>query len=117
MGGALRALEEKMGLPPIREISKILSGEGGKRIDNILTRLERLSSNPEVLDQVRSLMETIHEMGQTGELEKLDSIIKSLPRGKSGETMIAQLKQIIEGLDGKLEKLSNLAREIMTRED
>lgn len=117
MVGALNKLEEKIGLPPLRDLSKILSGEGGKRIDSILGRLERLSSNPEVLTEVRGLMETIHEMGQSGELEKLDSIIRSLPRGKSGETMIAQLKQILDGLDSKLEKLTNLAKDIMTRED
>lgn len=113
----LQRLEEKMGLPPLREISSILSGDGGKRIETILTKLERLSDNQEVLIQATKLMEMIHAMGKLGELDKLDSILKSLPKGKSGATIVSQVAEILKGLDTKIEKLSTLATNIMSRED
>jgi len=113
----LGRLEEKLGLPSLREVSKILSGEGGKRIEAILGKLEKLTDNHEVLIEATKLMEVIHEMGKAGELDKLESVLKSLPRGKSGVTIIVQLREILTGLDSKIEKLSSLASRIMSRED
>ena len=113
----LPRLEKKLGIPPLQDITKILSGEGGKRIESILLKLDKLSDEQEVLVEVRKLLETIHEMAQSGELDKLDSILKSLPKGKSGATVIAQVKDIIDGLDKKIEKLTQLANNIMARED
>ncbi len=113
----LPRLEKKLGIPPLQDITKILSGEGGKRIESILLKLDKLSDDQEVLVGIRQLLEAIHEMDQTGELDKLDSILKSLPKGKSGATMIAQVKEILDGLDKKIEKLTQLANDIMSRED
>lgn len=113
----LGRFEEKLGLPPLREISNILSGDGGKRIETILGKLEKLGSNQEVLIQATKLMEMIHTMGQLGELDKLDSILKSLPKGKTGANIVSQVAEILKGLDSKIEKLNTLATKIMTRED
>ena len=113
----LGRMEEKLGLPPLREVSKLLSGEGGKRVEAILKKMEKLVDNHEVLIEAAKLMEIIHEMGKTGELDKLDSVLKSLPKGKSGVTIMSQVKEILISLDGKIEKLSRLASNIMSTED
>lgn len=113
----LERLEKKVGLPPLRDISKILSGEGGKRIDTILARLERLSNNQEALVEARKLMEVIHAMGMTGDLERLDSILKNMPHGRAGATLISSLKDMLADLIPKLEKFSALAERIMSARD
>lgn len=115
MGGGLRALEEKIGLPPLREVTKILSGDSSKRIEALLGKLEKLGENRGVLVEAIKLMEMVHAMAQSGELDKLESILKSLPKGKSGENMVAQVKQILDGLEGKIEKLTKLAQDILSK--
>lgn len=113
----LGRLEDKLGLPPIREITKILSGDSGKRIEAIIGKLEKLGNNQETLLAATKLMEMIHAMGQLGELDKLDSILKGLPKGKAGATLVAQLTELLNGLDSKLDKLNSLATKIMSSED
>lgn len=113
----LEKIEKSIGLPSLRSVADILSGENGKRIEAILSKLEKVSGNQEMLANMTKLMELIHAMGISGDLDKLDSILKSLPKGKAGESMVAQLGEIIKGLDTKIDRLSKLAKEIMGQED
>jgi hypothetical protein len=117
VGAALRKFEEKVGLPPLREITSILSGENGKRIDGILSKLLKLSENTEVLREANRLMQTIQEMGRSGDLQTLNSILISLPRGKTGQDILIELNRLIEQLSSKIDKLSELAKKILSKED
>jgi hypothetical protein len=113
----LGRLEQKMGLPSLRDVMKLLSGEGGKRVESILNKLDKLSDDKEVLVEATRLMEVIHEMGKNGELDKLDSVLRSLPKGKAGASLIMQVRELLTGLDSKIERLSDLASTIMSKGD
>lgn len=117
MPPTLKDLERKFGLPPITEVTTLLSGDNGKKINSILAKLDRLAQNKEALREAISLLELVQEMGRTGDLERLDSILSNLPKGKSGQAMLTQVRKLISELSEKLDKLSNLATTLMERED
>lgn len=115
--GILRPLEEKLGLPPLRELTEVFSSDNGKRMDAILSKLIKLSSNQGAFSQATELLKVVQDLGRTGDLERLDSILKSLPKGKSGQAMLTEVKNLINDLDKKLDKVSNLAQSILSREE
>lgn len=113
----LQKFQEKFGLPDLKDVNEILTGEGGKRIDNILGRLENLSSNTEALKGAVDLLKLVKELNDNGGLEKLDSILNKLPKGKNQAATIAELGKLLSGLEGKLEKVANMAQMLLNAED
>ena len=113
----LQKVEEKFGLPKITEVTNLLTGEGGKRIDAILTRLEKLSKNNESLKDAIELLKVVEQLNHSGGLDKLDSVLSKLPKGKNQQTIIVELQKLLSGLDSKLEKISKLAKMILEKEE
>jgi hypothetical protein len=113
----LSKFQEKLGLPDFHEVNEMLTGESGKRIDNILSRLEKLSSNAESLKSAIDLLKIVRDLNGNGGLEKLDSILTKLPRGKNQAATIAELSKLLAGLEAKLDKVADLAKMILNEED
>ena len=116
---AKKAIDEAFGSPKeaLAVMREITSGERGKQLDSILTRITQLSKNGSMITEAVKLLELINELGKSGNLARLDSILKSLPQGKTGQTMLTDARKILEGLSDKLEKLTGLAETIMKAED
>ena len=113
----LQRVEEKFGLPKLAEVTNLLTGEGGKRLDTILTKLERLSSNQGAIKDAIELLKVVEQLNQSGGLDKLDSVLSKLPRGKNQQAIIAELQKLLSGLDSKIDRISNLAKMILEREE
>lgn len=113
----LREFEERFGLPKLTDVTTFLSGDNGKRINSIITKLDRLSQNREALVEAIRLLELVREMGSSGDLERLDSILEALPKGKSGQSMLVEVRKLVSELSEKLDKLSNLATTLLGKED
>jgi hypothetical protein len=55
-------------------------------------------------------------MDNAGTLEKLNELLKLLPKGKTGETLVVELRKAIAELVPRLDKLSALASALMKEE-
>ena len=113
----LKELERRLGLPSLVDVTSLLSGDSGKRIDSILTKLEKLSSNQDALKEAVTLLQLVKELGQTGDLAHLDSILKNIPKGKTGQNMLIEVRHLISEISDKLDKVSNLATTILKSEE
>lgn len=108
-----KQFEERMGLPSLKEVTSLLSGPTGKRIDNLITRLEKLSQDKSTIVQVIELLNLIQQMDNAGTLDKLNELLRNLPRGKSGQALVLELRKAIAELGPRLDKLSDLASTLM----
>ena len=108
----LSEFEEKMGLPSFRQGVDLLAGPTGRRIENILGHVEKLSADPNSVDRIMHTMELlklIQEMDKQGTLARLESLMKALPKGKSGEAMLAKMDSMMKELGPRLDKLVKVA--------
>ena len=95
-----RDIEKKLGLPPVSEISGLLTGEKGKLLDRILLRLERLSKNPNTKDMA-IILDKLKELDERGTLERVDRIFSKLPSLTRGDILkilgkIEKIERIVE---------------------
>lgn len=105
----LKSLEEKLGLPPLKQSLDLVTGPTGKRLEKLLDRLEALSRDGSTLPQVIRLLEIIKDLDSRGTLARLDDVLKGLPKGKQGEALVAQLATLLKELGPRLDKLTHLA--------
>ena len=97
-------LFDKLGLPPLHEVNELLSGESGKRLGQLLTRLEKLSKNDSQLKDAVELLRLVKQLDDSGALGRLLELLREigpLAKGKSGQALLSQLS----GLQGMLDKL------------
>ena len=77
-------------------------------MDRMLDRLEKLSQNG-TLDKLLKLA----ELGQSPQAQQalvhLDSIMKSLPKGKQGDALLTRLISLLEELIPRLDRLERVA--------
>ena len=95
-----RDIEKKLGLPPVSEISGLLTGERGRLLDRILSRLERLSKNPNIKDMT-IIFDKLKELDERGTLERIDRILSKLPSLRRGDILkilerIEKFERIVE---------------------
>ena len=100
----LDSWEKKLGLPSLKAMTSIAIGPTGKRLSSILQRIEKLSGDAQSLGQVLELLKLIQEMDKAGTLERLETVLKALPKGKQAET----LAKTLESLGPRLDKLGAL---------
>lgn len=74
----LDKLERKLGLPKLAEMTSLLSGDSGKRLEGIIGKLEKLSESDKNLQEIATLLNTIERLDQSGALVRLDDILKEL---------------------------------------
>ena len=98
------------GLKTVREI---VGGETGKQLNLLLARVERLSKDTSALPQVLELFKLIERCGQAGYLKELDSVLAHIPKGKSGQALITELRKAINEIVPRIDKLANLAKVLM----
>jgi uncharacterized phage infection (PIP) family protein YhgE len=108
-----KRFEDKLGLPPLQEVTSLLSGPTGKRVDSLITRLEKLSQDKTAITEVLELLKLIQQMDNAGTLDKLNELLKNIPKGKGGQALVSELRQAITQLAPRLDKLSALASALM----
>lgn len=113
----LARLEKQFGLPPLKEITTILSGDNGRQINSILSKLEKISHDQSAIVEAIALLRVVQELGRTGDLERLDSILKNIPHGKEGQELISEVRKLLTDLSEKLDKLSSLATTLLSKGD
>ena len=102
----LEALEKKLGLPPLRELTPLVTGSSGKRLERLLGKLEGLSRNGgESIGQAIELLKIVRDLDQSGGLERLENILSLLPKGKQSQELLEALNDIIAKYGPKIEKL------------
>lgn len=112
-----RRFEDKLGLPPLQEVTSILTGPTGKQLDHLLARVERLSKDSSSLPQILELFKVIERLGQAGYLKELDDVLKHIPKGKEGQTLVVELRKAIDAIVPRLDQLANLAKVLMEKEE
>lgn len=118
MPGLKELLDKTFGPPAegIKTLREFTSGETGKQFERLLARVERISKDTSALPQVLELFKLIERLGQQGYLKELDDILKHIPKGKSGEALVVELRKAVEAIVPRLDKISNLARVLMEKE-
>jgi len=113
--GLKHLLDSTFGPPQegIKVLKELTTGETSRRLDKLLLRVERLSKDSSVIPQIIELLKLIQEMNQTGALDKLISLLQSIPKGKTGQTLVVELRKAINELMPRLDKLSALVSTLM----
>lgn len=116
--GFKKLMDETFGTPAegIKTLREFTSGEAGKQLDHLLARVERLSKDSSSLPQVLELFKLIERCGQAGYLKDLNGILGNIPRGKAGQTMITELRKMVDEVIPRIDKLSSLARVLIEKE-
>jgi len=99
--GVLNSLEKRLGLPPLQEMTELISGSTGKRVESVVCRLEKLSQNGTVLKDTIALLQMIREMDEAGTLQRLLELLKEL-KGKQATEMLARLDRMVSVLGSLL---------------
>jgi len=112
-GKARQQIEEKAGLPPLEDLKSLSSGQAGKRLDSILSKLERLAKeDPEKLREAREFLNLAAELDREGVItdlnQSLDKIIW-LMRSKKAQTVFDQVW-------GRLEEIFPMVRKFVQEE-
>ena len=95
-----REIEKKLGLPNLSLVHDLMTGEKGKQLDRILSRLERLSKNPSTKDVV-IILDRLKELDERGALERVDRILSKIPPLTKGD--ITKILQRLERAERILE--------------
>lgn len=91
-------------LPSLHEVNALINGESGKRLLQILTRLEKLSKADGQMSQAVDLLRLVKELDDSGGLARLLELLRELGplvKGKEAKALMGQLS----GLQGMLDKL------------
>jgi len=116
--GIKKILDETFGPPQegFKVVREITTGETSRRLDRLLLRIERISKDTSNIPQVIELLKLIQEMNQSGALDKLTSLLQAIPKGKTGQTLVTELRKAIAELAPRLDQLSNLAKVLLEKE-
>jgi uncharacterized protein YjgD (DUF1641 family) len=79
----------------------------------LLLRIERISRDSSNLSQVIELLKLVEKMSKDGTLDKLNSILQNIPKGKTGQALITELRKAISEISPRLDKLSALASALL----
>jgi len=117
--GLKQLLDSTFGPPQegIKVLKELTTGETSRRLDKLLLRVERISKDTSAIPQVIELLKLIQEMNRTGALDKLITLLQSIPKGKSGQTLVVELRKAITEIAPRLDKLSNLAKVLLEKEE
>ena len=103
----LDRLEQRLGLPPLKEMSDMMTDEKIKQLGALLAKLDKLSKDTSAIKDMVVLLQLIKELDQQGTLGRLDSLLKELGPITKGQTAA----KLVEKL-GKIEKtISALMKE------
>ena len=113
--GIKKILDETFGTPAegIKTMRELVGGETGKQLNLLLGRVERLSKDTSALPQVLELFKLIERCGQAGYLKDLNGILQNIPKGKTGQALITELRKAINEIVPRIDKLANLAKVLM----
>jgi len=100
--GLKQLLDSTFGPPQegVKVLKELTTGETSRRLDKLLLRVERLSKDSSAIPQVIELLKLIQEMNRTGVLDKLITLLQSIPK-----------------ISPRLDKLSNLAKVLLEKEE
>jgi len=117
--GLKQLLDSTFGPPQegIRILKELTTGETSRRLDKLLLRIERISRDSSNLSQVIELLKLVEKMSKDGTLDKLNSLLQSIPKGKTGQTLVVELRKAITEIAPRLDKLSNLAKVLLKKEE
>lgn len=104
----LKELEKRFGLPPLDKGLGMVAGPMGRRLNTLLTRLEKLAQDKEAIRDVLTLLQLVQELDKAGTLERLNTLLKELGPLTKGKTA----RQFLD----KLEKFERLA-EVLLKEE
>ena len=104
----LDGLEKRLGVPPLKEILSLSTGSVGKRIESILSNLEKLSGDKTTIKEVITLLNLVKELDEQGTLGRLLELLKELKPLTKGKTAVA--------LVGKLDQLEKVIRVLLKEE-
>ncbi|MHA1812894.1 MAG: hypothetical protein ACTSYX_05595, partial [Candidatus Thorarchaeota archaeon] len=62
------------------------------------------------------LLELVRDLGQSGDLERLEAVLKAIPKGKNGQILVKEVRQLIDTLGNKIDKIADLV-EAITSDD
>lgn len=118
MHGMKEILDKTFGPPgeAIKMLREFTSGETGKQLDHLLARVERISKDSSSLPQILELFKVIERLGHAGYLKELDDILSKIPKGKSGQALVSELRKAIDAIVPRLDNISNLAKVLMEKE-
>jgi len=96
----LDRLEQRLGLPPLREVSDIFTESKLKQLNTLLTKLEKLSRDLQMVKELKELLKIVMDLDNKGTLTRLNLLLEELGPLTKGKTAA----KLVEKLD-KLEKL------------
>ena len=97
-------------------LNQLLNSDVIHKLDKLLLQVERISKDSSSLPQVIELLKLIQQMNETGALDKLNKLLQAIPKGKSGEAMVTELRKVITELVPRLDKLSSLVSTLLREE-
>jgi hypothetical protein len=111
-------MDDSFGTPRegIKMLSDLMSGESGKRIDSLLSRLENLSKSSADFPKIIEILKLILELEKSGALGRIDSILMNARAPESrnlAREMMTEIKDLAKLYSPKLDKLIELADSIL----
>jgi len=115
VSGLKKMFDQTFGTPAegLKTLRELTGGETGKQLNLLLARVERLSKDSSALPQVLELFKLIERCGQAGYLKDLNGVLQNIPKGKSGQTMVAELRKMIDEIIPRIDKFASLAKVLM----
>jgi len=96
----LNRIEQKFGLPPLKEFSDLLTEDKVKQLGLLLARAERLAKDKESIQQVIQLLKLLKELDEKGTITRVSKLLEDLSPLTKG--------QVAAKLVGKLDQLEKL---------
>lgn len=100
----IKELENKLGLPPLKETMAFFSGDGVKNLESTLEKvnklaesLSNLSKNTQLLDKVKELIVGLQEMDRQGTIYRMSTLLQDI-KYLSESPKIGELLKRIDSL-------------------
>ncbi len=97
MVALFKALETKLGLPKLDDVVSLASGETGKRVDRIVSKLILLSKDSKGTNDAIALLEIVERLDKQGTLERLIDLLDKigpLTKGKTALLLVQKLEKM-----------------------
>lgn len=101
-------IERRLGLPPLREVSDMLTEDKIKQLSSLLTKLEKLSKDMKTIREMTALLQLIKELDSRGTIARVNELLGNLAPLTKG--------QIAAKLVNKLDRLEKLIT-VLTKEE
>ena len=79
------------------EALKFVNGSSGKRLEDFMSRLEKLTEDPAMVQSATALIQNIIELDKQGGLERLNMVLERIerlgPKFEQGIKLLGVLKQ------------------------